>query len=123
LIEVKKPDFFDLLKTKFSPIEDTNSAPDLKIAPNLSPNNFGESSEEEQSENDAQVFERKGPRKQQQAVSLRVIKINKLLAKRSDLTKEERRLLQCRKNTATFRERRLRNAEQKHFFEIELDII
>jgi len=33
LNEVQKPDYFELLKTKFSSIEDTEDAIDLKMAP------------------------------------------------------------------------------------------
>jgi len=62
--DIKKPEYFELLKNKFTPIEDSEDAIDLKMAPNISPRNYGEQqSEEEYSENDAQVFERKGPRK------------------------------------------------------------
>ena len=64
LNDIQKPDYFELLRNKFTPIEDSEDAIDLKMAPNISPRNYGEQpSEEEYSENDAQVFERKGPRK------------------------------------------------------------
>ena len=59
-------------------------------------------------------------RKQKQAACLRISKIEKVLATRSDLTKAERRALQSRKNTANFRERRKKELELKDFLNIEI---
>ena len=52
-------------------------------------------------------------RKHQQAASLRISKIEKILTTRTNLTKSERRSLQSRKNTANFRERKKRAKEIK----------
>jgi hypothetical protein len=62
-------------------------------------------------------------RRMQQSACLRISKIEKVLATRSDLTKAERRALQSRKNTANFRERKKKASELKHFLNIELDAI
>ena len=62
-------------------------------------------------------------RHQSQAASLRISKIEKILSSRTDLTKQQRRKLQSRKNTANFRERQKNTNKLKHFINIELDAI
>ena len=62
-------------------------------------------------------------RHQSQAASLRISKIEKILSSRTDLTKQQRRKLQSRKNTANFRERQKNTIKLKHFINFELDAI
>lgn len=62
-------------------------------------------------------------RHQSQAASLRISKIEKILSQRTDLTKQQRRKLQSRKNTANFRERQKNTNKLKHFINVELDAI
>ena len=62
-------------------------------------------------------------RHQSQAASLRISKIEKILSSRTDLTKQQRRKLQSRKNTANFRERQKNTIKLKHFINYELDAI
>lgn len=62
-------------------------------------------------------------RKLQEAACLRITRIEKVLASRTDLSMAERRSLRARKNTANFRERRKIANELKHFHSVELDAI
>ena len=62
-------------------------------------------------------------RKLQEAACLRITRIEKVLATRTDLSMAERRSLRARKNTANFRERRKIAQELKHFHTVELDAI
>lgn len=62
-------------------------------------------------------------RKLQEAACLRITRIEKVLASRTDLSMAERRSLRARKNTANFRERRKIANELKHFHTVELDDI
>jgi hypothetical protein len=57
------------------------------------------------------------------ASSLRVSKIERILSSRDDLTRQQRRKLQSRKNTANFRERQKNQNELKNFLGYELDAI
>ena len=62
-------------------------------------------------------------RHQLQAPGLCISRIEKLLAKRKDLTQQQRRRLQSRKNTANFRERQKNTFKLKAFLNFELDLI
>jgi hypothetical protein len=53
---------------------------------------------------------------------LRISLINKLLTNKN-LSQQQRRALQSRRNTAVFRERRRQKQKLEHFFEVELDEI
>ena len=56
-------------------------------------------------------------------MGLRISKIEKVLAKRKDLTQQQRRRLQSRKNTANFRERQKNTIKLKLFINYEIDAI
>ena len=62
-------------------------------------------------------------RHQFQDVGLRISKIEKMLAKRKDLTQQQRRRLQSRKNTANFRERQKNTLKLKLFINYEIEAI
>lgn len=62
-------------------------------------------------------------RHQSREASLRIKQIEQVLSKRTDLTKQQRRKLQSRKNTAHFRQRQLNAERLKQFIEVELDQI
>ena len=81
------------------------------------------SSEKANSDDDVEVPELARGRRLEEATCLRISRIEKALALKKDLTTEERRSLRSRKNTANFRERRKQAREQKHFLEVELEIV
>ena len=111
----EKTDYARLLSLKFSPFDEKNSdSSDLYLEREIQSSGKHISDNEEKSEIMARG------RKQKQAACLRISKIEKVLATRSDLTKAERRALQSRKNTANFRERRKKALELKHFLNIEI---
>lgn len=113
-----KPDYVGLLSQKFSSYDEE---PEDPINASAAKKENGAESEESVDGDEADIISRS--RKRQLATSLRISKIEKILATRNDLSKVERRSLQSRKNTANFRERRKRAAELKHFLNVELDLI
>lgn len=88
MVFASQPDFAGLLSKKFGSCEDKEDLDDCSYN--------GESSSadlkvESDVENDAKIMAR--GHRQQQDVSLRVSQIEKILATRTDLTKEQRRSL------------------------------
>lgn len=77
--------------------------------------------EDDGHDSDREVLESKARgRHQLQDANLRIKKLETILKFRKDLTKQQRRKLQSRKNTAIFRER-IKNAQrQKEFITIDL---
>lgn len=78
--------------------------------------------DEELSDSDLLESKARG-RHQSEAATLRISKIEKILSKRTDLTRQQRRKLQSRKNTANFRERQRNSNKLKVFLTYELDAI
>ena len=66
---------------------------------------------------------RKRSKQRFQEPGLCISRIEKVLSKRKDLTKQQRRRLQSRKNTANFRKRQKNSMKLKVFLNFEIDAI
>ena len=119
------PDYSSLLSKKFSSsVEEQEILENArKECPKLQCYENEEDIQFSDDEEDNEVPSLARGRKLTEAACLRISKIEKVLANRDDLTKEERRSLRARKNTANFRERRKKAQELKYFINIELDVI
>ena len=128
----QKPDFVNLISQKYSDevleaqldnCQNSAGSSDSKAsAGGEISNSSGEMEDWEHSE--AALLESKARgRHQSLAATLRISKIEKILSKRTDLTRQQRRKLQSRKNTANFRERQKNTNKLKVFINFELDII
>lgn len=131
-----KPDYASLLSKKFSSFHDeviTKTEEDNHEAEEITPrdenpadcnrSNPEEMSKSDDDDEDSSVPSLARGRKLQEAACLRITRIEKVLATRTDLSMAERRSLRARKNTANFRERRKIASDLKHFHTIELDAI
>ena len=134
-----KPDYVSLLSEKFgTDLGDDcpENAPDLLAAnggkdshQQTQPSRDGQVDSDAEAaadndQSDCKLLENKARgRHQSQAASLRISKIEKILSSRTDLTKQQRRKLQSRKNTANFRERQKNTNKLKYFINYELDAI
>ena len=138
-----KPDFVSLLNQRFSDLPDEadmgndcaegtqkesellppGQLPQAQPSKSAASNDASDSSSEEESEEENMLECKARGRHQFQAVGLRISKIEKVLAKRKDLTQQQRRRLQSRKNTANFRERQKNTIKLKLFINYEIDAI
>lgn len=128
-----KPDFAGLLSKKFSSFNDeiAQDVDTMQLVEEIQPNDKNEEGKEsvpDASKSESEDEESSVPslargRKLQEAACLRITRIEKVLATRTDLSMAERRSLRARKNTANFRERRKIANDLKHFHTIELDTI
>lgn len=137
-----KPDYASLLTQKYNDefIDGQEVAPAEQIAAKGSHPDASENRESDSSDDDdvndskigktseerdaAELLEgRARGRHQSEAASLRISKIEKILSKRTDLTRQQRRKLQSRKNTANFRERQRNTNKLNMFINYELDAI